>query len=183
MQTFRLVPYPADDIPKIQIVGEVGRIEDRLHVRYSVQGDAENILLPDVTIPARKDDLWRASCFEFFLALPDRPEYWEFNMSPSSEWNVYLMDAYRQVNMREETKIRDLPFKFRKEDGGYSLDISVDLRSIIQAEQELQVGITAIIQTKNGGESYWALAHPGTQADFHLRDSFIFGVRSLPTSA
>jgi len=93
-------------------------------------------------------------------------------MSPSGDWNVYAMDAYRQVNMREESAFAELPFEFRKVNNEISLEISLDLRPILQPDQVLQIGITTIIQTADGSESYWALAHPGAQADFHLRDSF-----------
>ena len=183
MQTFKLIPYPAGELPKIQVTGEIDQVENILSLHYAIRGEAEDILLPAFSAPSRKDDLWKATCFEFFIALPGSPEYWEFNMSPSSEWNAYRMDAYRQVNMREETQICQLPFEFQKEDDGYSLDISVDLNPIILPAQNIQVGVTAIIQTKDGNETYWALAHPGSQADFHLRESFVLGVRSLPTSA
>lgn len=183
VQTFRLIPYPADDLPELEIVGEVQRVENQLSIRYSVQGDVEKILLPSPSSPVRKDGLWKKTCFEFFLAVHGTQEYWEINMSPSGEWNVYRMDAYRQVNMLEETKISQLPFRFQKKDGEYSLDISVDLTPIIEPTQKIQIGIATIIQTRGGRETYWALIHPDTKVDFHLRDSFILGVRSLPTSA
>ena len=171
MQKFRLVPYPAAELPAIEITGKIRRLDNRLSIHYSVNGEAEMIRLPKPAAPSRKDDLWRATCFEFFLALPGADRYWEFNMSPSGEWNVYCMDAYRQVNMREETKFRELPFQFVT-GKNHALDISVDLAPILQPEQAVQLGITAIIQTLDGNETYWALAHPGTQADFHRRESF-----------
>jgi hypothetical protein len=172
MQTFRLIPYPTGELPEIQITGEIDRMEDRLSIRYAIHGEVNDILLPASAIPARKDDLWKATCFEFFLAIPGLPEYWEFNMSPSGGWNVYHMDAYRGIGFREEPSFTQLPFEFQKDDGCL-LDISIDLASIIRLEQSLQIGVTAIIQTKNGSETHWALAHPGKQADFHLRESFI----------
>jgi hypothetical protein len=172
VQRFKLIPYAAGQLPRIEIIGEVERRENRLFVRYDIRGDVGSIHLPAFSSPARKDDLWRATCFEFFVALPSCPEYWEFNMSPSSEWNVYHMDAYRQVNMQEETRICQLPFTFQK-GNEISLDISIDLNLILQADPRVQLGITAIIQTKDGSETYWALSHPGTKADFHLRESFI----------
>jgi len=178
VQTFRLIPHLADGLPEIEVVGEVDRVENGLSVRYKVQGNVEAILLPAPSAPTRKDDLWNMTCFEFFLAVPDQPEYWEFNLSPSGEWNVYHMDAYRQVNMREEAKFCQLPFEFRK-DKGYSFELLVDLSAIIQAKESIQIGVAAITQTKDGSTTYWALAHPGTptaQADFHLRDSFILEV-------
>jgi len=148
-------------------------MDNQLSIRYEVHGEIEQILFPVISsTPARKDDLWRATCFEFFIAIQDQPQYWEFNMSPSGDWNIYAMDAYRQINMREETAFTQLPFEFRKTNDKILLDISVDLNPILQANQVLQIGITTIIQTIDGNESYWALAHPGPHADFHLRESF-----------
>jgi len=172
VQTFRLIPYPAIELPRLDITGEINRVENRLSVHYEVRGEVESILFPAPSAPTRKDDLWKATCFEFFLAIPDLPKYWEFNMSPSGEWNVYHMDAYRRIGFREESAICQLPFKFNK-NNKVSLDVSVDLTPIIQSKQTIQIGITAIIQTKDGTETYWALSHPGPQADFHLRGSFV----------
>lgn len=69
--------------------------------------------------------------------------------------------------------MENLPFHFKKDPVGIVLDVSLDLTSILRQEEQLQMGITAIIQTKDGRESYWALAHPAPYADFHLRESFI----------
>ena len=176
-KTFSLISYPAPNPPAIEITGIATRQEDHLSIHYDVRGDVEIIHFPAFATPARKDDLWKATCFEFFLTIPDLPEYWEFNMSPSSEWNVYRMDAYRRIGFREETAISQLPFDFRKDNNGYTFDVSVDMSPIIQSEQNIQIGITAIIQTKDGDETYWALVHPGKQADFHLRESFILEIQ------
>ena len=174
MQTFSLIPYPARNLPQTQINGEIERMETQLSIRYAVTREIDSLLLPAFSnSPTRKHDLWRATCFEFFLAVKDQPAYWEFNMSPSGDWNVYAVDAYRQVNMREESAFTQLPFNFQKTDRELRLDISVDLSKIIQTGQEIQAGITTILQTMDDNESYWALAHPGVQADFHLRESFL----------
>ena len=173
-QAFKLVPFPAAHIPAIRITGTVF-LEDRvLALQYALFGDIESVLLPPASLPpSRKDDLWKATCFEFFLAIKDQPGYWEFNMSPSGDWNAYRMDAYRRIGFREEMAIVHLPFQFRKRPDGFFLDVSLDLTSFIEHEEQLQMGVTAIIQTESEGETYWALAHPAPGADFHLRDSFI----------
>lgn len=173
MQTFRLIPYPADSLPKIDISGEIIRSGNNLLLHYEVNSGSDQILLPaEASTPSRMDNLWKATCFEFFLAIPNQPGYWEFNMSPSGDWNVYKMDAYRRVGFREEAAFTQLPFVFRKTDNKLSLDISLGLSPIFQPQQTVQVGITAIIQTLDGNETYWALAHPAPQADFHLREGF-----------
>jgi hypothetical protein len=177
VQTFRLIPYTANTAPQIDIAGEITRAENQLSIRYEVTDDIKQILLPSPSpAPSRKDDLWKATCFEFFLAIPNQPRYWEFNMSPSGDWNVYIMDAYRRVGFREEKAISQLTFEFKQDESRISLNLPVDLSPIIASETNLQASITAIIQTKDGNETYWALAHPGGQADFHLRESFILSL-------
>jgi hypothetical protein len=176
VQDFELIPYPADQIPNIRIAVDIERIENQLSILYAVKGDIDEILLPKPSASMRQDDLWKATCFEFFLAIPDQPEYWEFNMSPPSAWNIYHMDAYRRIGFHEEIKIQQLPFDFQKVDDEYLLNVSMGLSPVLQASQKIQVGITAIIQTMDGNETYWALAHPGPQADFHLRESFIISI-------
>ena len=174
MQTFQLIPFPSNVLPNIHINGQVERVENELSIRYVVQGEIENLHLPTASAsPARKHDLWKATCFEYFLAIQDQPRYWEFNLSPSGDWNVYAMDAYRRIGFREEASMHQLPFEFKQKDHGLSLTLSVDLTPILHPEQKIQLGITAIIQTKEGNETYWALVHPSQQADFHLRKSFV----------
>lgn len=173
MQTFKLIPYPTDNLPKIDISGEIIRSGNKFLIRYEVNGEFDKILLSaKSSSPSRTDDLWKATCFEFFIAIPNQPEYWEFNMSPSGDWNVYKMDAYRRVGFREETAFTQLPFVLRRTENELSLDISVDLSPILRPQQKIQVGITTIIQSMDGGEFYWALAHPDRQADFHSRENF-----------
>src|SRR5215207_11462987 len=132
-QAFRLVPFPAPTLPAIEITGNVSFQSNFLSLDYLLSGDIAHILLPPVSrASSRKDELWTATCFEFFLAIKAQPGYWEFNMSPSGDWNVYRMDAYRRIGFREETAISQLPFGFKKESGRHLLDVSVDLSSLIQ---------------------------------------------------
>jgi hypothetical protein len=173
VRAFKLIPFPAENSPDIQIVGEVNRAENGLSIHFAVSGDINNIVLPEPSAAARKHDLWKATCFEFFLAVKDRPEYWEFNLSPSGNWNVYAMDAYRQINMREESAYAQFPFEFTQTNNELSLDVAVNLSRLFRRQSVLLIGITAIIQATDGSETYWALTHPGPRADFHLRESFV----------
>jgi hypothetical protein len=176
-QSFSLIPFPAPAIPKITITGHISRRGNLLAVSYLLTGHAQDIFVPSpVEHPSRKDELWKQTCFEFFLAVKDQPQYREFNMSPSGDWNVYRMDAYRRVGFREETSIERLPFEAQKEEHRFVLNAIVDLSSLFPLNDLLEVAITAVIQTKDGTETYWALTHPAPQADFHLRESFILAL-------
>lgn len=171
---FSLVPFPDPNLPDIKIAGQVTRQKNLLMIHYVLNGEIEKTLLPQRSRqPSRKDDLWKSTCFEFFLAIPNQPQYWEFNMSPSGDWNVYHMDEYRRIGFREETGISKLPFSVRNEAGCILVDVTADLASILHSEETIQLGITSVIQTIDDHETYWALVHPNPQADFHLRESFI----------
>jgi len=173
-RSFSLIPFDAPNIPKISITGKISLQNNIITLHYLLAGKIEEILLPTKTMnPTRKDELWKMTCFEFFLAIKDQPQYWEFNMSPSGDWTVYHMDAYRRIGFREETSIQQLPFGFRNEAGIFHLNMLVDLNPILEQDQFLELGITAIVQTTGGDETYWALSHPAPSADFHLRESFI----------
>lgn len=172
--SFSLVPFPGPDIPTIAISGRIGRDQDILKIHYSLSGDLQAISIPvPSSPPSRKNELWTSTCFEFFLAVHDRPEYWEFNLSPSEDWNIFHMDSYRRVGFREESQIDELKLVFIKGTERCTLDCTVDLSTFIASDGPVQAGITSVIQTTMGSETYWALLHPGPQADFHLRESFL----------
>jgi hypothetical protein len=173
-QSFLLIPFPEVAAPDVSITGNVSRQGNMLAVQYSLVGNIDEIALPArPEHPSRRDDLWKKTCFEFFLAVEKQPHYWEFNLAPSGDWNVYRMDTYRRIGFREETSIQGLQLETQTLPDLITLKATVDLSSILEVDDLCQMGITAVIQTKNGRETYWALAHPAPQADFHLRESFI----------
>ena len=170
-------PISRCNIPDITIKGKIIRQSNLLTIHYALTGKIEDIFLPSLSVnPTRKDDLWKTTCLEFFVAIEDLPQYWEFNISPSGNWNVYHMDAYRRIGFREETSIQQLQFEMQKLTNVFQLNAAVDLNPIIRVEQILEVGVTAVIQTKEGSETYWALIHPAPEADFHLRESFLLAM-------
>lgn len=176
-QSFSLIPFSIQDTPDLTINGQVTRRGNTFYIRYVLAVNLESVTLPALSAtPARKDELWRTTCFEFFVAIKNMPQYWEFNLSSSGDWNVYVMDAYRQVGMREETRIKRLPFTVQKEKEAdiLSLEVAINLDAIIAREKSIEVGVASVIQTKNGKETYWALLHPRPEADFHARESFVF---------
>jgi hypothetical protein len=181
-RSFSLTPFEASHIPAVTLTGRISLQDHLLSLHYSLKGRIEQVLLPPASRhPSRRDELWRFTCLEFFLAIKSQPGYWEFNMSPSGDWNVYRMDAYRKIGFREEIAILQLPFDFRKDTEKFMLDVAVDLTPILSPGQELQLAIAAIIQTKDNNETYWALAHPASQPDFHARESFTLQLLAAQT--
>jgi hypothetical protein len=172
-QFFSLIPFPDPPIPEIQIRGRLSRQANILKICYSLTGNIETLIIPRISnAPKRRDELWKVTCFECFICQPDDPQYWEFNMSPSGDWNVYRMDGYRRLGFREETSIQQLTVSVRREPGCLSAEANVDLGPIISEESPIQVAIASIVHSGDGQETYWALTHPNPQPDFHLRESF-----------
>jgi hypothetical protein len=168
--------YPATPLPSVTITGSVARHGSTLAIRYELHGELTELDIPAPTgQPGRRHGLWEETCFEFFLSLQDSAAYWEFNLSPAGPWNVYRFQAYRQ-GMAEETAFTALPLELQKRGNALVLDLELNMAKIVPANQALQVGISAVIKLSDGRRSYWALTHPGPQADFHRRDGFILSL-------
>ncbi|WP_375509628.1 DOMON-like domain-containing protein [uncultured Nostoc sp.] len=174
LQTFFLQPFPStESFPNLKITGNISRNANQLTICYNLGGDLKKIAIaPLSNAPSRKHELWEDTCFEFFLGIKDSARYWEFNLSPAGHWNVYRFDSYRQ-GMQEETAFEKLLFSVQNQTDGFTLTLNVDLDKIVLAEQEIEISVTTVIKHRDGKVTYWALTHPGTEADFHLRDSFI----------
>ncbi|MDJ0735757.1 MAG: DOMON-like domain-containing protein [Nostocaceae cyanobacterium] len=169
---FDLQPFEPGLID-IKISGKISRNTNNLSLGYKLEGELEKIEIPAIeNIPNRKNELWEATCFEFFLGIKNSSRYWEFNLSPSGHWNIYRFDDYRQ-GMEEEIAVTSLPFSVQHDSDNLLLNLEMDLGKLISEKQSLEVGITTVIQDKNRNITYWALTHCGKEADFHLRDSFV----------
>ncbi|MEH2305825.1 DOMON-like domain-containing protein [Nostoc sp.] len=173
-QTFSLQPFPStESLPNLKIAGNISRNGNQFAIHYLLEGDLKEIAIAQPSnTSSRKHELWKDTCFEFFLGIKYSQQYWEFNLSPSGHWNVYRLDGYRQ-GMQEETAFENLPFNVQNQSDSLALALNVDLDKIISMEQAIEVAITSVIKDRDGEVTYWALTHRGKEADFHLRDSFI----------
>ncbi len=172
MTDFKLQPFPTDrSLPTIEISGQIDRQDNRLSLKYHSIGDLDAVEIANpAASPTRKDRLWEATCFEFFLGIPGDRDYWEFNLAPSGDWNIFHLDDYRQ-GLREELAFTSLLFEIDRQPNLLSLNLEFDLIKII-AIGAIEVSVTTVIKSCDGEMSYWALKHCGREADFHLRDSF-----------
>jgi hypothetical protein len=170
---FALQPFSAtSNLPQIEINGRVNRKDQMLLIEYQLFGDLNAISInPPASEPIRQSHLWEATCFEFFIGIPGDANYWEFNLSPSGDWAVFALDDYRQ-GLRDELSFTSLPFKVDRYPNYITLSLKVDLSELILAEQDLEMSVTTVIKSSQDELSYWAIAHSGKEADFHLRNSF-----------
>jgi hypothetical protein len=176
-RSFSLKPFPNSNFPSsLKIGGKIDRTKNKLAIEYLLSGNLIDILIPQsVDFPKRKHELWEETCLEFFLGLKNSPQYWEFNLSPSGDWNIYHFDNYRQ-GMQEEIAFDFLPFLVESTSNSLRLSLELDLNEIVSKESSLEIGIATVIKSKDENISYWALTHPDSQANFHQRNSFAIDI-------
>ncbi|OWY67705.1 hypothetical protein B7486_30065 [cyanobacterium TDX16] len=172
-RTFFLKPFSVNNPPfQLEISGNIERQSNRLAIQYQILGQLAELAIPLATdLPTRKDELWQQTCLEFFLGIEDFPQYWEFNLSPTGDWNIYHFEDYRQ-GMQPEAAFTSLPFVVHNRPNYLLLNLELNLDKVVEIEQKIEIAIASVIQSKSGEITYWALTHCDTQADFHLRDSF-----------
>lgn len=168
----QLEPHPGSPAPAIRIEAEAERPSARrLALRFLVSGDVGVLRLPPPAPPGPADGLWQHSCFEAFVRAPGEAGYYELNFSPSGQWAAYRFSDYRQ-GMASVDEVPQI--ETRLDSRLYALAASIDLERELGLLVGLpwQLGLAAVIETRDGAKSYWAAAHPKGTPDFHHRDCF-----------
>ena len=161
----KLIPHP--DHPPLGVTAieaTVWRDVNRWHFRYVLDG-TDNLVLPDSAEPARSDNLWRTTCFEAFVA-GEGGAYREYNFAPSGQWAAYAFDAPRH-GMRDADAAVEVWLE-----GGEDW-ISVEAAVTADIAPKSPFNLTAVIEERGGYKSYWALAHPPGDPDFHDPSCFL----------
>jgi hypothetical protein len=118
----------------------------------------------------RQDELWQHSCFEAFVRPAGLSSYIELNFATSGRWAAYAFTDYRQGMMPlEDITLHSASWQIQK--------ARTDLNAVLGLPQrylgmDWELGVSAVIETKGGQKSYWALAHPSGKPDFHHADCF-----------
>jgi hypothetical protein len=172
-RNFSLEPFPGTGSPLFKITGSFFRRNQTFGLTYHLLGRIRDIEVPPpADRPSRRIGLWENTCFEFFIGPRDSVPYWEFNLSPSGDWNVFRFETYRQ-GLFEEKAFSSLPFESRIQTDSLQVVLEIDLGIIIPAVQPLEMAISTVLKTSGGDISMWALTHPGPEVDFHHREGFI----------
>ena len=144
-----------------------------LLLRYVVTDPEDRLVVPVLAGGARKDDLWKRTCFEAFICVPGGDAYYELNLSPSTEWAAYRFDGFRAGMANAEGAITPT-LEWISTGDGYELRALADLSGLIglAADAPWRIGLTAVIEDGPDQLSYWALTHPPGVQDFHNADGW-----------
>lgn len=167
-----LTPHPGHPHPPLDIGVELSLLgTDVLKLDYVVAGPISDLLIPPKADPERTENLWQHSCFEAFIGQVQSLSYVEYNFAPSSEWAAYRFTAYRDGMV----PALDLPaphiFVEHDDARRFTQTVFVDA-SAVKGAGWGSIALSAVIETRNGAKSYWALRHPPGKPDFHHPDCF-----------
>ncbi len=173
-QSFQLVPFEAAMAASgLRLGGRIAREGAALAIRYELSGPLETLRIPaGEPSPQRRDELWKHTCLECFLAVPGNARYWEVNLSPSGDWNLYGLSGYRS-GLTPESAIETLPITVARGERRLELEVRLDLAGITSPPEPLEAALCAVLEQRDGSLSHWALAHGGSGPDFHRRESFL----------
>jgi len=145
-----------------------------LLIEYLLQGTIAELKIPIESAALRRDELWKHTCAEAFVASADEAGYCEFNFSPSSEWAAYRFDGYRHGMHALPLTTPHVSQQCTAET--FVMRVELQLPTHLHEAQSLNLGLTMVIEAADGSLSYWALAHAALQPDFHRRESFVLAL-------
>ena len=166
---FNLVPHPMAPPagPAFKVWATVDHIASlgavaTTNIWFGIGAPAERFVIPKLSEPWRADDLWRTTCFEAFLRQAGTEPYREWNFAPSGNWAAYDFARHRDGMTRAEV---GAPPYIRMEDNFTWWTVGATIAA--EAGRPWQLGLSAVLEEKDGTKSYWALAHPPGEPDFH----------------
>ena len=164
---FNLIPHPATPPSGRQLkvwanvdhAGALGAVATT-NIWFCVGAPAERFVMPESDEPSRADGLWKTTCFEAFVRRAGEEAYREWNFAPSGDWA-----AYDFAGVREGMSLAEVAEPYlRLEDNltwwTFGATIAVEAG-------EWELGLSAVLEEKDGTKSFWALAHRSEKPDFH----------------
>jgi hypothetical protein len=182
LEPFGGLPHP----PDLTVSGQASRQAERqaghqagrLELVWRLTGDLDALVLPEPSQSRRRcDGLWQTTCLEAFWGLAGQEAYWELNLAPSGDWNLYRLSHYRGP-LAPVAQAVPPAWKVRRTAREWEVAVELDLGEVAGGGESgvaglpLEISLTAVIDQVGQGVSYWALAHTGAEPDFHRRDSF-----------
>jgi hypothetical protein len=159
----------------VRIDASLARQGALLVLRVIVHGSTPALMIPPMATTSRADELWQRTCCEAFVRTDN--EYYEFNLSPSTQWAAYRFSGYRQG--MSNAQITAPTIVVASDATQFELNATIDCEQLsLPRSQKWRAGISMVIEEVTGRKSYWALAHAPGKPDFHHADGFVIDLES-----
>lgn len=176
----KLIPFDPKQDKGLQIRTQFEIFKGILQVSFyiydpenSIDGlNSENKQMNSRTLTEldRMDELWKNTCFEFFLKKSDSANYFEFNANAQGKWNFYRFSKYRSP-IEKEPSISKLKMSLDQQGTEKKLSFMVDLNPLFSVGDSLLFSFSAVI-VQSSQVSYWAHKHSSEKPDFHHVNNF-----------
>ncbi|MGC3979768.1 MAG: DOMON-like domain-containing protein [Steroidobacteraceae bacterium] len=174
-QRVTLRPYAAAGCAAVAGIDvTLRRMDTQLLLGYRLSGELAGLRIPQLDLSERRDELWRHTCAELFVAAAGQKSYGEFNFSPSTHWAAYEFSAYRQD--RQDMACTAPVIQLDQAGSLLSIEVSLQLPDWLAQASQLQASVTMVVEDAAGQYSYWAAQHAAAQPDFHDRRSFVLTI-------
>lgn len=167
-----LHPHPTGQGSGMRRVAATARLtaDGCLMLAYRLEWDTGFLRLPVVPAAGRHHHLWHHTCLEAFLQAPGEVGYHEFNFSPAGAWAAYRFSDFREG-------MADLPLSrppmLHIDQGPEHLHMECQLPPDTLPGEVPRIGLTAILEDRDGDLHFWALSHPAARPEFHDRRGFV----------
>jgi len=177
-KVFPLIPFQSEQNTNLVssasfLWKEEGILE--LNYVFRIEGgkDQLDVLIPvSNSSPQRRDELSASTCFEAFISIPKYPSYWELNISPNSDWNLYFFEGYRH-GVSAIKDVQNPLINMQVAPRHFQCNVLLNLNPWWPFNQTPELSLAAILEQPNSVFTHWALCHPGVSPDFHDRRSFV----------
>lgn len=178
----RLICHPAHPCPAVTTLQVDASLlaDGSLQLHYSLSGVLDALNIPAATQSGFADELWKHTCFEAFVGTPGAAGYREFNFSPSGQWAAYAFSDTRQRDAAWHAAQAPQHATHRRGDT-LVLNAGIPRDLLPDTGDAWQIGLTAVVEARDGTLSYWALTHTGERPDFHQRAAFTLRLDTAQT--
>jgi hypothetical protein len=166
---FNLIPHPSTP-PAIADLKVWATVEHAAslaavattNIWFGVGAPADKFVIPEPAEPGRANGLWKTTCLEAFLRALGEQAYREWNFAPSAEWAAYDFTSTRTGG--KDAEAADPYIRMEDNLTWWALGASI----AVPADANWELGLSAVLEEKDGTRSYWALVHPNAEKpDFH----------------
>lgn len=167
----------SEQLEKIKLHVEIELTKGILTINYIIKDPNRKILnlypvvsnLSAFDRSYRKDELWKKTCFEFFVKKQNDENYYEFNANAQGNWNYYKFHSYRspiqvedKITQIELKALSELPIKLR---------FKMNLNPLFKKGDRLLFSFCSVVLIADQ-ITYWSNRHSVEKPDFHDANNF-----------
>jgi len=145
--------------------------EWEIKINFKILGNIKTYQFPKKEQQQRANELWKETCFELFFTRKDSDKYYEINISPTTKWNLYHFDSYRE-GIREVTNILPPSIKIIKERDSIEFSVKIQFLNKEVLNQIDTFNLATILLDHYEIRHFYTIQRREGSVDFHDRENW-----------